>query len=79
MVFFGGTKQMEVVITGQVRAVKAGAQEVPTVVLELSSLFLGLCGVWHCHDEAVPLLPVVSRSFIRTSQFDAEFTISPRF
>jgi hypothetical protein len=33
-------------------------QEVPTVVLEFSPGLLGLYGVWHCHDEAVPLLPV---------------------
>jgi hypothetical protein len=29
----------------------------PTVVLEFSSGFR-LYRVWHCHDEAVPLLPV---------------------
>jgi hypothetical protein len=33
-------------------------QEFPTVVLEFSPGVLGLCEVWHCHDEAVPLLPV---------------------
>jgi hypothetical protein len=33
-------------------------QKVPTVVLEFSSGLLGLYGVWHCHDEAVALLPV---------------------
>jgi hypothetical protein len=33
-------------------------QEVSTVVLEFSLGLLGLYGVWHCHDEAVPLLPV---------------------
>jgi hypothetical protein len=32
--------------------------EVRTVRRMLSSGLLGLCGVWHCHDEAVPLLPV---------------------
>jgi hypothetical protein len=32
-------------------------QEVPTVVLEFSPGLLRLYGVWHCHDEAVPLLP----------------------
>jgi hypothetical protein len=37
-------------------------QEVPTV-LESSSGLLGLYGVWHCHDEAVPLLPVGLDSF----------------
>jgi hypothetical protein len=36
---------------------KADIQEVPTV-LESSSGLLGLYGFWHCHDEAVPLLPV---------------------
>jgi hypothetical protein len=33
-------------------------QEVPTTILEFSPGLLGLCGVWHCHDVAVPLLPV---------------------
>jgi hypothetical protein len=33
---------------------KADVQEVPTVVLEFSPELLGLYGVWHCHDEAVP-------------------------
>jgi hypothetical protein len=33
-------------------------QEVPTVVFKLSPGLLGLYGVWHCHDEAVPILPV---------------------
>jgi hypothetical protein len=33
-------------------------QEVPTLVLEFSPALLGLYEVWHCHDEAVPLLPV---------------------
>jgi hypothetical protein len=33
-------------------------EEVPTVVLEFSPGLHGLCGVWLCHDEAVPLLPV---------------------
>jgi hypothetical protein len=28
------------------------------VVLEFSPGLLGLYGVWQCHDEAVPLLPV---------------------
>jgi hypothetical protein len=32
-------------------------QEVLTVVLEFSPGLLRLYGVWHCHDEAVPLLP----------------------
>jgi hypothetical protein len=36
---------------------KEDVQEVLTVVLEFSSGLLGLCGVWHCHDEAVTLLP----------------------
>jgi hypothetical protein len=36
----------------------ADVQEVPTVVLEFSPGLLGLYGVWHCHDEAVPYLPV---------------------
>jgi hypothetical protein len=34
-------------------------QEVPTVVLEFCPGLLGLNGVWHCHGEAVPFLPVV--------------------
>jgi hypothetical protein len=33
-------------------------QEVPTIVLVFSPGLPELCGVWHCHDEAVPLLPV---------------------
>jgi hypothetical protein len=33
-------------------------QEVPTVVLESSPGLLRLYGLWHCHDEAVALLPV---------------------
>jgi hypothetical protein len=33
-------------------------QKVPTVVLEFCPGLLGLYGLWHCHDEAVPLLPV---------------------
>jgi hypothetical protein len=37
---------------------KADTQEVPAEVLELCPGLLGLYGVWHCHDEAVPLLPV---------------------
>jgi hypothetical protein len=37
---------------------KVDVQEVPTVVLEFSLWLLGLYGVWHCHDEAVPFLLV---------------------
>jgi hypothetical protein len=37
---------------------KADVQEVPTVVLKISRALLGLYGVWHYHDKAVPLLPV---------------------
>jgi hypothetical protein len=33
-------------------------QEAPAVVLEFSPGLLGLYGVWHCRDEAVPLMPV---------------------
>jgi hypothetical protein len=33
-------------------------QEVSTVVLEFSLGLLELYGVWHCHDEAVPVFPV---------------------
>jgi hypothetical protein len=36
----------------------ADVQEVTTEVLEFSPGLLGLYGVWHCHDEAVPLLQV---------------------
>jgi hypothetical protein len=32
-------------------------QEVPTVILEYSPGLLYLYGIWHCHDEAIPLLP----------------------
>jgi hypothetical protein len=34
-------------------------EEVPSVVLEFSPGLLEMYGVWHCHDEAMPLLPVV--------------------
>jgi hypothetical protein len=61
-------------------------QDVPTVVPIFSPGLLGLYGVWHCHDETVPLvswpgrfLRIASRSFNRTSQYDVEFTFSPRF
>jgi hypothetical protein len=37
---------------------EAGDQEIPIAVLEFSPGLLGLYGVWHCHIEAVPLLPV---------------------
>jgi hypothetical protein len=37
---------------------KADVQEVPTVVLEFSPGLLGLYDIWHCHHEAVPLLPL---------------------
>jgi hypothetical protein len=37
---------------------KADVQEVPTVALEFSPGLLGLFVVWHCHDEALPLLPL---------------------
>jgi hypothetical protein len=43
---------------GQSPCCKADVQEVPTAVLEFSPGLLELYGVWHCHDEAVPLLPV---------------------
>jgi hypothetical protein len=33
-------------------------QEVPTAVLEFSPGLLRLYVIWHCHDEAVLLLPV---------------------
>jgi hypothetical protein len=33
-------------------------QKVPIVVTEVSLGLLGLCEIWLCHDEAVPLLPV---------------------
>jgi hypothetical protein len=52
--FFKLTKQME----GQSLGCKANIQEVATVVLEFSPGLLRLYGVWHCHDEVVPLLPV---------------------
>jgi hypothetical protein len=32
-------------------------QEVPTVVPKFSPGLFGLYGAWHCHDEAVSLLP----------------------
>jgi hypothetical protein len=42
----------------QVRPVRRIIQEVLTAVLEFPPGLLGLYGVCHCHDEAVPLLPV---------------------
>jgi hypothetical protein len=46
-------------VTGdQIQAYKADVQEVPVVVLGFSLGLLGLYEIWHCHDEAVPLLPV---------------------
>jgi hypothetical protein len=36
----------------------ADVQGVPIVVFKSYRGLLGLYGVWHCHDEAVPLLPV---------------------
>jgi hypothetical protein len=33
-------------------------QVVSNVVVEFSPGLLGLYGVWHCHDEAVPCFPV---------------------
>jgi hypothetical protein len=56
--------------TGGSPRCKANVQ-VPTVVLELSSGLLGLYGVWHCHDEAVPRLPLAwtsSANWIPTRQ-----------
>jgi hypothetical protein len=46
------------VTRGQVRTLKADVQGVSTAVTEFSPVLLGLHVVWHCHDEAVPLLPV---------------------
>jgi hypothetical protein len=43
---------------GQVRAVRRLSKKFPTVVLEFPPGLLGLCGVWYCFDEAVPLLPL---------------------
>jgi hypothetical protein len=37
---------------------KADVQEVLTVALEFSPGLHRLYGVWHCHDKAVPILPV---------------------
>jgi hypothetical protein len=37
---------------------KVDIQEFPSVFLEFSPGMFGLYGVWHCHDEAVPFLPV---------------------
>jgi hypothetical protein len=50
------TKQVEVTRV-QFRAVRQMCKKFPTVVLEFSPGLLGLYGVWHCHDEAVHLLP----------------------
>jgi hypothetical protein len=53
-------------------------QEVPTVVFEFSAGLFGLYGIWHCHDEAVPLLPVGLDVFCElnpeTSTEETEFT-----
>jgi hypothetical protein len=56
-VIFYWTEQLKVT-GGQVRAVRRTFKKLPTVVLEFSPGLLGLYGVWHCHDEAAPLLPV---------------------
>jgi hypothetical protein len=61
--------------------------EFPTAVLEFSPGLLGLYGIWQCHDEAAPLLPVDMNVFCelhpeasnRTSQCDAEFRFLPCF
>jgi hypothetical protein len=45
-------------VTGPSPGCKADVQEVSTLVLEFSPGLLGLYEVWHCHDEAVLLLPV---------------------
>jgi hypothetical protein len=46
------------VTRGHVRAVRRMFKQVPTAVLAFSPGLLRLYGVWHCHDEALPLLPV---------------------
>jgi hypothetical protein len=51
-VFFSGSNRWKSLGT------KSRLSEIPTVVLEFSPGMLGLCGVCHCHDEAVPILPV---------------------
>jgi hypothetical protein len=43
---------------GNESGLQGDVQEVPTVVFKFSPGLLGLYGVWHCHDEAVPLLPL---------------------
>jgi hypothetical protein len=53
------------VTRGQVWGCKADVQEVPTVVLEFSPGLLRFFGIWHCHDEAVPLLPVGMDDFCK--------------
>jgi hypothetical protein len=50
---------------------KADIQEFPTVVLEFCHGLLNLYGVWHCHDEAVPLLPVGLNIFCKLHPEDS--------
>jgi hypothetical protein len=58
---------------------KADVQEVPTVVLEISPGLLGLYGVWHYHDEAVPLLPVDWTFCMNSiSKLEQNFTVQCR-
>jgi hypothetical protein len=52
------TDQTDVIHKGPTPGCKENVQEVPAVVSEFSPGLLGLYGVWHCHDEVVPLLPV---------------------
>jgi hypothetical protein len=40
-------------------------QEVPTVVFEFFPWLFGLYVVWHCHDDALPFLPVGLDVFCR--------------
>jgi hypothetical protein len=63
---------------------KADVQEVPTAVLEFSPALLGLYGVWHCHGETVPLLPVGQDSLCELdpeawTELHSKFTFSPCF
>jgi hypothetical protein len=43
---------------GSLGCCKADVQEVLILVLEFSPGLLVLYSVWHCHDEAVPILPI---------------------
>jgi hypothetical protein len=54
---------------------KADVQGVPNVVLKFSPGLLGLYELWHCHDKAVPLLPVGLDVFCELHLLQQNFTV----